>query len=163
MAARGSVAPAAGIPSGPAKPLRNEIGPAGKLAVESPRRRAKTVRQCKSRGRTLPPRYGSLEPIDEVDYAVKARAGTGSNVPRRPSRSFRQPASPSSAVAQRFCNSAWVISASISMSYCIGFAGLSTPSKIYLVRPVIFRRVEFGANLRAKKCAGLALFGAVPV
>jgi hypothetical protein len=66
-------------------------------------------------------------------------------------------------LAQRFCNSARVISASISMSDCVGFAGLPTPSKIYLVRPVIFRRVEFGANLRAKKCAGLALFGAVLV
>ena len=47
-----------------------------------------------------------------------------------------------------------VIAGSIATFDCVGFAGLSAPPQIYLVRPVMFRRVEFGANLRAKKrCA----------
>ncbi len=70
-----------GIPGGPAKPLRNEIAPLG-------RRQARgwvAAPPGEDRPPVLVPRqnpaarYGSLEPIDEVDYAVKARAGAGSN------------------------------------------------------------------------------------
>jgi hypothetical protein len=73
--------PAARIPGGPARPLRNEIAPPG-------RRQARGWVTAPP-GEDRPPvlvlrqnpaaRHGSLEPIDEVDYAVKARAGTGSN------------------------------------------------------------------------------------
>jgi hypothetical protein len=55
---------------------------------------------------------------------------------------------------QPFCNSAMVIAGSIGTFDCVGFAGLAALSQIYLVRPAIFRRVEFGANLRAKKRRG---------
>jgi hypothetical protein len=70
-----------GIPGGPAKPLRNEIARwgYGKLAVGSPRRLGGDRWSVLVPGQNPAARYGSLEPIDEVDYTVKGCAGTGSN------------------------------------------------------------------------------------
>jgi hypothetical protein len=62
----------------------------------------------------------------------------------------------SSAVEQRFCNSARVIADSISTFNCVGFAGLPVLPLAYLIRPVVFRYVGFGANLRASSEAASA-------